>query len=57
MRNAEHEEFELEVDGVRGRWSDRRWWSDDGVHPNDDGYRVWGEHIGRGILHHAGLDD
>jgi len=36
-----------------GRWSGRRYWSSDGVHPSDEGYQVWGEHIGSSILRQA----
>ena len=36
-----------------GWWSGRRYWASDGIHPNDEGYRVWGEHIGSSILKEA----
>jgi len=28
------------------------YWADDGIHPNDAGYKLWGEHIGRGVMRH-----
>ena len=31
----------------------RRFWAKDGIHPNDEGYRVWGEFIGSAILQQA----
>ena len=45
VRHADHDEW----------WADTRYWADDGIHPNDAGYRVWGEHIGRSILRHVEL--
>jgi len=39
VRNAESDEW----------WCERKYWAADGIHPNDEGYRVWGEHIGRTI--------
>lgn len=35
--------------------SQRRYWAADGIHPSDEGYRVWGEHIGQGIVKQLGL--
>ena len=40
VRNADADEW----------WSAQRYWAVDGIHPNDEGYRVWGEHIGGAIL-------
>lgn len=40
LRNAEGDEW----------WSAKQYWAVDGIHPNDAGYRIWGEHIARGIL-------
>ena len=40
VRNAEGDEW----------WSARRYWASDGIHPNDEGYRIWGEHIAASIL-------
>ena len=34
-------------------WSGRQYWAVDGIHPNDDGYRIWGEHIAQQILGQA----
>ena len=34
-------------------WARKRYWAADGVHPNDEGYQVWGEHIGKSILTQA----
>ena len=28
-------------------------WASDGIHPNDEGYRIWGEHIGMSIVRQA----
>ena len=37
------------------QWSTQRYWAADGVHPSDEGYRVWGEHIGTAIVRQAML--
>jgi len=42
VRNAERDEW----------WSAKQYWAVDGIHPNDEGYRIWGEHIADGILSH-----
>uniref|UniRef100_A0A7S0NYU3 SGNH hydrolase-type esterase domain-containing protein n=1 Tax=Calcidiscus leptoporus TaxID=127549 RepID=A0A7S0NYU3_9EUKA len=42
VRNAERDEW----------WSGKQYWAVDGIHPNDEGYRIWGEHIAHGILPH-----
>ena len=34
-------------------WGRKRYWAADGIHPNDEGYRIWGEHIGAGIIKQA----
>lgn len=39
VRNAEADEW----------WCQRKYWAADGIHPNDEGYRIWGEHIGQSI--------
>ena len=31
-------------------WASARYWAADGIHPNDEGYRIWGEHIAQGVL-------
>uniref|UniRef100_A0A7S3BQ24 SGNH hydrolase-type esterase domain-containing protein n=1 Tax=Haptolina ericina TaxID=156174 RepID=A0A7S3BQ24_9EUKA len=31
-------------------YSHPMYWASDGIHPNDLGYRIWGEHIGLSIL-------
>ena len=31
----------------------RKLWAKDGIHPNDEGYRIWGEYIGSYILRQA----
>ncbi len=31
-------------------WASRAYWAEDGIHPNDEGYRIWGTHIGMDIL-------
>ena len=28
-------------------------WAKDGIHPNDEGYRIWGEHIAKSIVRQA----
>ena len=30
-------------------WAADRYWAADGIHPNDEGYRVWGEHIAQAV--------
>ena len=35
---------------VTHRGDAQRYWAQDGVHPNDEGYRVWAEHIGTSIV-------
>ena len=35
---------------ARTRWASARYWAADGIHPNDEGYRIWGEHIAQGVL-------
>ena len=35
VRNAEGTEW----------WASDKYWAPDGIHPNDEGYRIWGEHI------------
>ena len=34
-------------------WGQRSYWARDGIHPNDKGYTVWGEHIAQGIVRQA----
>ena len=34
-------------------WGRKVYWAADGIHPNDEGYRIWGEHIGAGIIKQA----
>ena len=41
------------VDDADGPWSKRSNWAVDGIHPNDEGYKIWGEHIGRSIMRQA----
>jgi len=36
-----------------GTCSAQRYWARDGVHPNDEGYAKWGEHIGSCIVRQA----
>ena len=38
---------------LRSCCAQRRYWADDGIHPSDEGYRVWGEHIGMSMLKQA----
>mmetsp|Transcript_4058 Transcript_4058/g.6772 ORF Transcript_4058/g.6772 Transcript_4058/m.6772 type:complete len:335 (+) Transcript_4058:35-1039(+) len=33
-------------------YSASKYWAIDGIHPSDEGYRVWGEHIGTSIVDH-----
>ena len=33
----------------------RRYWAADGIHPSDEGYRVWGEYIAQNIVRQAPL--
>ena len=49
LGNAPQEEV------VVNGWTDRAFWAADGIHPNSRGYRVWAEHIGKGILRQAVL--
>lgn len=30
-------------------WEAPRYWAQDGIHPNDEGYRIWGEHIAHAL--------
>lgn len=34
-------------------WHEVQYWARDGIHPNDKGYTVWGEHIAQGIVRQA----
>ena len=34
-------------------WAQVRYWARDGIHPNDAGYTIWGEHIAQGIMRQA----
>jgi len=42
VRNAECDEW----------WAGKQYWATDGIHPNDAGYRIWGEHIAQSIAQH-----
>eukprot|EP00967_Tisochrysis_lutea_P004601 scaffold5429_cov32-Tisochrysis_lutea.AAC.3 len=42
VRNAEADEG----------WAEAAYWAKDGIHPSDEGYRVWGEYIGDTLLNH-----
>ena len=39
VRNAEGTEW----------WTAKTYWAADGIHPNDEGYRIWGEHIAQSV--------
>ena len=44
---------EPEAHAEQDEWqSAKKYWAVDGIHPNDEGYRVWGEHIAHDILPH-----
>ena len=38
---------------VEGFYEIRRYWAADGIHPNDEGYQLWGEHIGMAVVRQA----
>ena len=36
-----------------GGYATPDYWAVDGIHPNDEGYRLWGEHIAQAIVRQA----
>ena len=44
-----------EDDEIPEWWAAREYWAEDGIHPNDAGYRIWGEHIAESITRQLGL--
>jgi len=48
VRNTTDDEFHDCVGDASASY-----WAVDGIHPNDEGYRIWGEHIGQGIVRQA----
>ena len=44
-----------EDDEIPEWWAAREYWAEGGIHPNDAGYRIWGEHIAESITRQLGL--
>ncbi len=37
-------------------WAHQRYWARDGIHPSDEGYRIWGSYIAEEIVRQLGID-